>query len=191
MPSDKAGPDLSRSLQADLDVEEDFHVPPLFQLASPVDEARLKDAAEDVLMLPETSRSVSYQAAQTEGLTISTAWEGNFPSEPDSCMTRIHSNSATVSIHMESAASAMTAASQCEKLSGHPYITLLQHSCCCSASLRDHGPFGTKFTFVNCKLLGVSCMRGKRKDKPKRIMDKMSALKAKDMLAELILDLAG
>ncbi|KAK9864724.1 hypothetical protein WJX84_007033 [Apatococcus fuscideae] len=41
---------------ADLDVEEDFHVPPLFQLASPVDEARLKDAAEDVLMLPETSR---------------------------------------------------------------------------------------------------------------------------------------
>ena len=43
-------------MQAELDVEEDFHVPPLFQLASPMDEVRLKDAAEEVLSLPDASR---------------------------------------------------------------------------------------------------------------------------------------
>lgn len=44
------------NLQADLDVEEDFHVPPLFQLATAVDELRLKDAAEEVLSLPDNAR---------------------------------------------------------------------------------------------------------------------------------------
>lgn len=47
---------LAGCLQADLDVEEDFHVPPLFQLATPVDESRLKDAAEEVLSLPDNAR---------------------------------------------------------------------------------------------------------------------------------------
>ena len=48
-------------LQADLDVEEDFHVPPLFQLETPVDESRLKDAAEEVLCLPDNARYVCMQ----------------------------------------------------------------------------------------------------------------------------------
>ena len=42
--------------QAELDVEEDFHVPPLFHLANPMDEARLKDAAEEALNLVDAAR---------------------------------------------------------------------------------------------------------------------------------------
>ncbi|KAK9867624.1 hypothetical protein WJX84_000248 [Apatococcus fuscideae] len=50
---------------ADLDVEEDFHVPPLFQLDTPMDESRLKEAAEEVLCLPDNARLLRDQDADS------------------------------------------------------------------------------------------------------------------------------